>query len=184
MKKKSPLILAFFICFLSIFSCSDEQDFDQARVLEVIPDISGSVIYLETTETAINAISPAPISQNINFDGFASGFFSDRVISGFLKFQFDNTTSKNIQIRIAFLDAANNPLDSVTIQVPAGPPLRRVDREFFYGPPSGSSIDIIRNTSSLQLTFINNSNNTSVSSLPDPKLIFKSSASFKLRILE
>ncbi len=184
MKNKSPFILVFFICLLSLFSCSDEQDYDQARDLEVIPDISGPIIYLETTEAAINAASPGPISQNINFDGFAAGVFSDRVISGSIKFQFENTTSKNMQIRIDFLDATNNSLDFELIQVPAGPPLRRIDREIFYGPPSVRSIDIIRNTSSLQLTFINNSNNNSVSSLPDPKLIFKSSASFKLRILE
>lgn len=181
MKKIIPLVLIFFIC---LGSCSEQQDFDQVRDLEVIPDLSGPIVYVETTEAIINTISPDTISQSINFDGFASGVFSDRVISGSIQFQLQNSTSKDMDLIIDFLDSDNNSLDSVEIGVAPALPERTINLEIPYGPPSGRNIDIIRNTSSLQLRFINNSDNTSVSSLPDPKLIFRSSASFKLILLE
>jgi len=184
MKKISLLIFSYSLCFLFLFSCSEPQDFNQAKDLEVIPDLSGSIVYVETTEAIINSTSPVSITQNINFDAFTSSIFSDKVISGSVKFQLENTTSKNMQVQIDFLDASDVPLDSFLVTALAAPPETTSELEVAYGPPSGRNIAIIRNTSSIQLTFVNNSDNTSVSSLSNPKLIFKSSASFKLRLLE
>ena len=93
MKKINPLIFSYSLFFLFLFSCSEPQDFNQAKDLEVIPDLSGSIVYVETTEAIINSISPVAITQNINFDAFTSSIFSDKVISGSVKFQLENTTS-------------------------------------------------------------------------------------------
>ncbi|MBO0590438.1 hypothetical protein I2486_03370 [Cellulophaga sp. E16_2] len=172
-----PLLFLFVIT-----ACSDEQNFDQARDLDVITDATGPILYFESTEALINS-SPI-ITQNVNFDGFSSELFSDRVISGSLTFQIENTTSKQLEIRLEFLNEAGDPVDVEVFSVDAAPPAVIVDREVFYGPATGKSIDIIKSTSSLRMIFTNNSGSTSVSSLPDPKLIFRSSASFKLRVIE
>lgn len=182
MKKITNYISIPFLCLLAITACSDEQDFDQARDLEVISDVSGPVLYFESTEDLINS-SPI-ITQNVNFDGFNSELFSDRVISGFLTFQIENTTSKQLDIRVEFLNEAGNLLDVETFLVDAAPPAVIEDREVFYGTATGKSIDIIKSTSSFLIIFTNNSGSTSVSSLSDPKLIFRSSASFKLRVVK
>lgn len=184
MKNKSPLIIIIVISFLALFSCSERQDFEQLSDLEVIPDLSGPILFVETTEAIINTISPDTIRQNINFDGFATGVFSDRVIEGYLTFELENSTSKDIRVLIDFLDEANNSLDTVVLNIGAAPPVNSAVTEIFYGTPTGNNIDIIRNTSSLQVSFINISGTTGTAALTDPKLIFRSSASFKLRILE
>ncbi|QXP54080.1 hypothetical protein [Cellulophaga sp. HaHa_2_1] len=182
MKKIINFLFIPLLLLVVISACSDEQDFDQARDLDVITDATGPVLYLESTEDLINA-SPV-ISQNINFDGFNSELFSDRVISGSLTFQIENSTSKQLDIRVIFLNEAGSPLDVVNFSTAEAPPIDIIDTEIFYGTAAGKSIDIIKSTSSLQVIFTNNSGSTSVSSLPDPKLIFRSSASFKLRVIE
>lgn len=178
--KNSPNLFYFF-WLLTILACSDAQNFDQAKDLEVITEATGPMVYLETTEDLIN--TSGGVSQNIDFNGFNVDLFADRVISGSIIFQLENSTSKQLDVRIDFLDEGGNTLDFELFSLNPAPPTVISDYEVFYGPPSGKSIDILKNTSSFQISILNNSGNTSVSSLPDPKLIFRSSASFKLRVL-
>tara|TARA_R110000868_G_scaffold86347_9_gene242287 strand:+ start:16095 stop:16652 length:558 start_codon:yes stop_codon:yes gene_type:complete len=185
MKKINTHYLYYFICLFFFSSCSDKQDFDQAKDLEIITDVSGPIVYIESTEALINSI-PAPsfLTQNINFDGFETNLFSDKVISGSITFQIENTTSKQVDLTVDLLDDAGNILDTEFFSINASPPAVLINREIFYGSPSGRSIDIVKNTSSILLSFVNNSGNTSVSNLPEPKVIFRSIGSFKLRVIE
>tara|TARA_R110002050_G_scaffold18755_7_gene54456 strand:- start:16446 stop:16991 length:546 start_codon:yes stop_codon:yes gene_type:complete len=180
MKKNN---IYYFICLLFFSSCSEKPDFNQAKDLEIITDVSGSILYIESTEALINS-TPMPgfLTQNINFDGFEDDLFSDKVISGSITFQLENTTSKQLDLTVDFLDAAGNSIDSEFFSINAAPPSVTVNREVFYGPPSGKSIEIIKNISSIQLSFINNSGNASVSNLSSPKVIFLSSGSFKWKV--
>tara|TARA_R110002051_G_scaffold107681_4_gene180601 strand:+ start:4730 stop:5284 length:555 start_codon:yes stop_codon:yes gene_type:complete len=173
------------LCLILIASCSEKQDFDQAKDLEIITDVSGPILYIESPESLINDVNESNfITQNVNFDGFNSDVFSKRVISGSLKFQIENTTSKQLDFTIDFLDNTGSVLDSEFFSISASPPTIVIDREIFYGLPSGRSIEIIKNTSSFQLTAINNSGNTSTSNNNDPKVVFRSSGSFKLNLIE
>ena len=183
--KKIRIRYLYFFCLILLTSCIEEQDFDQAKDLEIITDISGPILYVESPENLINDATDSNfISQNINFDGFNAAIFSDRVISGSLNFQIENTTSKQIDFTLDFLDDADTVIDSEFFSIPAAPPTVVINREIFYGPPSGRSIDIIKNTSSFQLSAVNNSGNTSVSNDNEPKVIFRSSGNFKLRLVE
>lgn len=183
MKKYLKMLPAFLLILL--VSCSEEQDFDQYKDLDIITDASGPVLYVESTEDLINLMTtPNFPPQKVNFDGFKTNFFADRVISGTVDFQIENTTSKQLEVTVDFLNDADDVIDSRVVLVPAAPPSVIINENFEYGPPSGSSIEIIKNVSSIQLSVVNFSGNTSVSSLPDPKVIFRSSASFKLRVIK
>jgi hypothetical protein len=185
MKKINTPFLYYFIYLFLFTACSDVQNFDQAKDLDIITDVSGPILYLESTEALINDTPTASfLNQNINFDAFNSDLFADKVISGSLIFQIENTSSKQLNLTVDLLDDAGVILDSEFFSINAAPPAVLIDREVFYGPPSGRSIDIIKNLSSIQLSFVNNSGNISVSNLPEPKVIFRSSGSFKLRIIE
>ena len=173
------------VFLLSFTSCAEQQDFDQAKDLEIITDISGPLLFIASPESFINEATTVNfISQNINFDGFNSKVFSERVLSGYLTFQVENSTSKQLDFTIDFLDEAGNILDTEFFSIPAAPPSVLIERELYYGPPSGRSIEIIKNTSSFQLSAVNNSGNTSVATSDAPRVVFRSSGSFKMRLIE
>ncbi len=177
---------AFYInCLLLFFSCTEKQDFDQVKDLEIITNVSGPIVYLESTEAFINNTTiPNFLTQNMNFDIFETNFVADRIISGSITFQIENTTSKELALTIDFLDKAGSIIDSEFFLINAAPPLVAIRREIFYGPPSERSIEIVKNISGFQLGFVNNSGTTSVSSLPLPKVVIKSMGSFKLALIE
>ena len=171
-----------FCMLLSLFSCIEEQDFDQLDDLEVMPTFEASIFYFETTEQLINDTPNNTFySNDFNFDAFNSSVFSDRVIEGSLTFEIENTTSKPLEIIIDFLDEDGASLDSITFTIPAEP-TQNITRLEEYGGASGKDIAILTNTSSLRLSAENLGDNTSVSGATDPKFILRSSGEFKFLI--
>lgn len=179
MKNLSSLLLL--LC-LVLGSCVEEQNFDQFDDLEIIPTVEASILYVESPESVIND-APGAIwyVQTFNFDAFSEGFFADNVLDGVIIYELENTTSKELEIIFEYLDDAGNVLDTESFSLDPAP-TAVLRRETTYGTPSGRSLDIIRNTSGVRVNANNLGDNTSVSSLPDPMVIFRSSGKFRLQL--
>jgi len=181
MKRNTIYLAALGFLFLGI-SCVEEQNFDQADDLEVIPTVATSIFYFESTEAIINlAPEGAFYSQVFSFEAFSQDFVADQVLDGTITYQVENTTSKELDITIEFLDAAGNVLDVETFTIPPEPtPL--LERQIVYGP-TGRNLDILINTSNIRVTGINQGDSTSQSSVPQPSIILRSSAVFRVQLL-
>ncbi len=165
-----------------LFSCVDRQNFDQYDDLGITPEITSSIVYVESPEEYINNQSGIDFyTQDFNFDAFNEAFFADRVLDGSITYQLENTTSKQLEITLEFLDGAGNVLDTELFNIDPAP-TAVLTREIFYGGATGRSLDIIRNTSGIRVTGRNLSDTTSVSSLPDPKIVLRSSGRFRIRL--
>ncbi|ALM07900.1 hypothetical protein SB49_08875 [Sediminicola sp. YIK13] len=163
-------------------SCMQEQDFNQLDDLSITPTITSSILYMEAAEDQINAVVPGEFySEEFNFDAFAEDFFADGVLSGVLTYEIENSTSKSLQVIIELLDENGNVLDTEPILVEPAPPVFIKRVEIAYGP-GGRSIDIIKNTSAIRVSAQNLSDDTSVSSESEPKIILRSSGSFKVEL--
>lgn len=170
------------LCIGLSFSCTEKQDFDQYDDISVTPTIEGSLLFVETPERIINQIVGISFySQVFNFDAFSEDFIAERVIDGVVIYEVENTTSKQLNITIDFLDDADNVLDTENFAIDPAP-TAVLRREIAYGGTMGRSIDIIRNTSSIRVSAENLGDNTSVSSLPDPKIVLRSSAKLRIRL--
>ena len=179
MKTYTWILLA--LAFFNLSSCVEDQDFDQWDDLDVVPSIDASLIYVESPERIINE-APAMgfYTQDFIFDAFNEAFIQDQIVDALIRYELENTTSKPIDFTIELLDAGDTVLDSEIFNVPPGPtPI--IVREVLYGP-GGRPLDILRNTVTLRLTASNLGDNTSVSSLPDPKIIIRSSARARIRL--
>ncbi len=182
MKNISLHCYVMLLCLGIICSCTEKQDFDQYDDISVTPTIEGSILYVETPERIINQIVGINFySQVFNFDAFSEDFIAERVIDGVVVYEVENTTSKQLNITIEFLDEADNVLDTENFAIDPAP-TAVLRREIAYGGPMGRPIDIIRNTSSIRVSAENLGDNTSTSSLPDPKIVLRSSAKLRIRL--
>jgi len=174
-------IVHVFVLSILLCSCIDRQDFDQYDNLGITPSYESSILYLEAPELYINAVTGVDvITQNFNFDAFATDVFADRVLDGTITYEVENTTSKELEITVEFTDDAGNVLDTEFFVIQPAP--AAIDRrEIQYGN-GGRPIDIITNTSNFRVTARNNGDNTSTSNVPDAKITLKSSAKFRLRL--
>ncbi len=165
-----------------LMSCSEELDFKQFDDVEATPTYEASILYLEAPENIINLVNTADnvISQNFNFDAFSSNIFAKRVIEGTITYVVENTTSKELEINIEFLDDNGNVTDTELFVIPSAP-TATIEREIAYGP-SGQSIDIITTLSTIRVTARNLGDNTSQSNLSDPMITVKSSGKFRVRL--
>ena len=181
MKSRLRRFSSFFVLLALFGSCIEEQDFGQYNDLSLTPTFEGSILYVEAPESAINLVSAGDfISQDFNFDAFAEAVFSERVLDGAIIYEVENSTSKQLDITIEFLDDADNVLDTENFAISPAP-TSILRREIVYGD-TGRSIDIIKNTSGIRLSARNLGDNTSTSNLPDPMITLKSSGKFRIRI--
>ncbi len=180
--KMLPSFLAALAAVFLFTNCADEQDFSQYDDIGVIPTLEASLIYVESPEDFINE-SPGInfYSQTFNFDAFNEAFFAERVLDGFITYEVENTTSKRLDFSIEFLDDAGNVLDIENFSIDPAP-TALLQRQIAYGGPTGRGMDIIRNTSAISISGTNLGDNISVSTLPDPIVVLRSSAQFRLRL--
>lgn len=181
MKDRPGYFLFGIVLFMSLHSCIEEQNFDQFDDLRIEPTIEGSILYVEAPERTINiAIAANFYVQDFNFDGFSDAIFADRVLDGVVTYVMENTTSKDIDVTVEFLDAGDNVLDIESLHIDPAP-TEMVLVEIPYGG-TGRPLDIIRNTSAIRVSARNNGDATSVSDFPDPMVILKSSGKFRLSL--
>nr|WP_299070612.1 hypothetical protein [uncultured Allomuricauda sp.] len=181
MKRLFFLGLLVLSVFLTTISCSEEQDFGQFDDLSITPTVASSIFYLESDEAFINSVNTTNVfySQVFNFDAFTEQFVAERLLEGTISYEFENTTSKRLNIVIEFLDEGGNVLDVETFDIDSLPTL--FSREVAYGS-TGKSLDILINTSNLRVTASNLSDTISVSSSSEPKITMGSAAEFLFRL--
>ena len=180
--KKPFRILAALLSLQAAISCVESQNFDQYENLSVTPDLEASLLYMEATEAMINEAPGVDfIEETFAFEAFSEQFVADNLLDGVLTYEVETTTSKPLQLRIEFLDASSGVLDSETFLVEAAP-TAVLRREINYGTLGGRNIDILRNTTQLRISATNLGDTSSVSSLPDPKIILRSGAQFRFRL--
>ena len=179
--KKLGVFLSLVTLLLCVVSCMEDQDFDQYKDLSVVPVFESSILYLESTEDVINNVPPGPFySQDFSFNAFSEAVFSDRVLDGVITYEIENTTSKPLSLTLEFLNDADEVLDSESFDVDASPS-GTLQRDVAYGN-TGKSLDIIKNTSKIRVTAVNNGDNTSTSAISPPLLVLKSSGKFSVRV--
>lgn len=173
--------MVIFLCFCTMVSCVEEQDFGQFDDLNLTPTLEASILYIEAPESFINAAGDVDfISRNFNFDAFSSDVFAKRVLDGTVTYIVENTTSKDqIRVFVELLNADGGVIDFE--EIPPVPPGSEYQLDVTYGN-SGKNINIIKFTSSIRVTATNGGDSTSISDLPDPKIILKSSGRFRLNI--
>ena len=173
--------LSFFLILFLVFSCAEEQDFDQFDDLSIEPTVASSIFYFESDEETINTAGAAGFYEEIfTFEAFSDPNISDRVIEGTITYQLENTTSKDLGLLIEFLDADGTVLDSETFLVDEEP-TALLERQVAYGA-SGKPLDILINTTNIRVRGENLGDATSQSSQNEPKIILRSSAAFRLRL--
>ncbi len=181
MKKQPFLYIASVLLLALLSACADEQNFDQIDDLSVEPLVATSIFYFESDENTINAMPAGQFyDQNFTFEAFNEPFVADNLLDGKITYQLENTTSKELEIMVEFLDADGNVLDSETfiLQPEQTFPL---EVEVNYGV-GGQSLDILRNTTDIRVTGNNMTDNTSISTMPEPKVILRTSAEFRLKL--
>lgn len=170
----------FFVLSL-VFSCAEEQDFDQFDDLSIEPTVASSIFYFESDEGTINAVGTGEFyEETFTFEAFNEDFVSENVLDGIITYQVENTTSKSLGILIEFLDNDGNVLDTENFIVTEEPaPL--LERQVAYGD-GGKDLDLLRNTRMIRVSGENLGNATSLSTQNEPKIILRSSAAFRLRL--
>lgn len=182
MKKYMQILFVATLCSVVLFSCVEDLDFNQFDELEATPTYEAGILYLEAPENVINLVNNNldVFSQNFNFDAFSADVFAERVIEGTITYIVENTTSKELEITIEFLDDADNITDTEVFIIEEAP-TAIIQREIAYGE-AGRSIDIIKTLSTIRVTARNLGDNTSESNLPDPMITVKSSGKFRVRL--
>ena len=166
---------------ISFSSCMESIDTSQIDDIDIAPAVEASLFYFESSEEIVNNDTGNTVYQNdFNFEAFSTEFFSERVIEGSITYVITNTTSKEFEYTIDFLDDAGMVLDSEFFSIQPAPSTV-LRREIAYGP-AGRDLDIIRNLSSIRVSAINLSGTTSTSSETDPKIILQSSGNFRVRL--
>lgn len=182
MNRIVKIILTVLLFLVALSSCVEDLDFNQFDDLQLTPSYEAGILYLEAPENVINLVNAGTdvFSQNYNFDAFSSDIFAERVLEGTIIYFIENTTSKELEITVEFLDEAGSTTDTelFTVQEAPSPILQR---EIAYGD-SGRSIEIIKTLSTIRVTARNLGDNSSVSNLPNPMITLKSSGKFRVRL--
>jgi len=179
------VLQALLLCavFLTVLvSCTRQLDFDQADRFNTEPEVVASILYFEVPERIINLQTDQNLfSEDFNFDAFSSNFFAKRVIEGTIRYEVENSTTKEMLVAIELLDAEDMVLDTETFMIQPAP-TTVIEREIVYGP-SGKSIDILKNTSKIRVRAENLGDTTSASVFPNPLITLKSKGTFRLTVL-
>lgn len=167
-----------------LLSCTGEANLDQFETLQVEPVVESSLFFLRTTEEVINVFGGAGdvYEQVFEFDAFSEEFVDDRILEGTIFYEIENTTSKPLLLDVLFLDLAGNLLYAEQFDIRPFPLDVHLEREVFYGP-SGVPLTALSNTTQLLVRVRNLGDTVSVSTEPDPSLIFRSSFQVRLRLL-
>ncbi|MEA1785905.1 hypothetical protein U1E44_07365 [Arenibacter sp. GZD96] len=171
-------VSSFFALVMLTSSCIRDQNFENLEDLSVFPTVTVPLLALESIENGFNEAEKSEVlTQEFTWDEFLME--KERLLSGVVSYQIDNTTSKELNVVVAFLDSTGYDLDTESFLLPAGP-TGILQREVTYGTASGKNIDILRNTASINIRIQNLGDSHSSSVLLDPKVSVVSSGKFSL----
>ena len=171
-----------YVLLLALLSCTEEVDFSQYEDVSLTPSVELAMLYVEAPEEDIN-LSPDTTFFDFTFSflAFSEQYVSENLVEGGISYQIENTTSKPLQITIDFIDVNGLVLDTESFTIDSAP-TDILDRSVVYGG-GGKSLDILRNTVTLRVVGINLGDSTSVSGLPNPTVVLRSSAEFIIRLV-
>jgi hypothetical protein len=106
------------LCLLSS-SCSSDLNFDQAKDLKLEPAYVANLAYfnLPASQLADNGNAQMVFDEQ-EFDAFRDKFFRDNLVKAKLDFEIDNTIARAFTIEIILINASNQTLDTILINVP------------------------------------------------------------------
>ena len=180
MKKKAIPFLGLCLSFL-VLACVEEQNFEQADDIAVVPEMEAAMLYMETPEEVINEQPGLTfLSATFDFLAFQEEFVAENILDGSLIYQLENTTSKPLRLSIEFLNDAGTVLDTETFTLDPAP-TAILNREVVYGP-AGKPMDILRSTVALRISGTNLGDTSSVSAEPEPMFVLRSTAKFRIQL--
>jgi hypothetical protein len=180
MKQKAVQFLGFWLFFLAV-GCVEEQNFDQADDIAVVPEMEAAMLYMETPEEVINGEPGLTfLSETFDFLAFQEQFVAENILDGSLIYQLENTTSKPLRLSIEFLNDAGTVLDTETFTMDPAP-TAILNREVVYGP-AGKPLDILTSTVALRISGTNLGDTSSISGEPEPKFALRSTAKFRIQL--
>ena len=169
--KATQTLLGFFVLLLTV-SCSSDLDFDQVNDLQLQPVV---VANLSSFDVAANQFVNNGTEQAVSIDTpdvgvFNDSFFRDNLNKADLFFEVNNTINRAFTLRLVFLDAANTPLTTIQMNIPAyaGTPNQTTLTQTFQG----TNLDLLKQTK--KIAFV-------VTLLPGPPLTSTSVGNLKLR---
>ncbi|PRX53685.1 hypothetical protein [Flagellimonas meridianipacifica] len=184
MRPTLSLLFTLVIPLILCLSCSEEQDFDQFDDLNINPAVASSIFSFVADEDFINTLTAVNTfyTQTFIFEAFSEQFVAERLLEGTITYEFENTTSKPLNIIVEFLDAGDNVLDFENFNIAQGPNETQT-RNVEYGP-NGKPLDILINTASIRVTGRNLGDTVSVSPEQDARVTMQSAAEFIFELVE
>lgn len=161
-------------------SCAPDQNFEILKNPNALESLEGTLINLEAEEHLANQSgSPIIISKNFEIQNFFPSFNTEKAGICVLNYQIENTTSKDVNVIVVFLDRDGAYLDLESFILPTAP-TGILNREVTYGTASGKNIDVIKNAVTVKVSVHNMGDRKSVSVLSEPKISFASWATLTL----
>jgi hypothetical protein len=110
-----------FILTSLLFSCSSDLDFNQVNDLKLEPVIVANLAYfnLPASEIEHNGVGQQIPPDVESFDIFRRKFFTEHLKKAALNFEIENTIKKAFALNIIFIDANNQPVETINLIVPA-----------------------------------------------------------------
>lgn len=100
-------------------SCTSNLDFNQAKTLEVKPNVVANLATFEITAAQLAGAGTPPLETSVDFDVFRDTFFQKNLVKAVFDFEIDNTTNSEFSIEIELQTSNGARLYDFTIDVPA-----------------------------------------------------------------
>lgn len=147
-------IILLTLLVLCSFSCSSDLDYDQVNDFNIQPVFTTNLAYLEmkAPDFVENGIEVPAFSYLTNTEFLNNTFVEQDLVKAELYFRVKNTINRAYRFNVAFLNAANAPIYSITMNVPAysGTETLTEKTETF----TAANIDVLKKTTKLAFTVV------------------------------
>ena len=163
-------------------SCTEPVDFDQINDVEITPVVASSLIFFdEAAPVFFDGVNQViTIKDQLQIDFFNDAFIVDNLVKSEFVFEISNTINRGFNMRIDFLDEANNLQHITTISVPASLNNQNVKTNYTE-VFQGTTLTALKNTSILVFT-LNMLPGTPINQNTLGRISVKSKAVFYLKI--
>jgi hypothetical protein len=121
MKLSVTKISTFLVLLILNYSCSSDLDFDQVNDLKLEPVIVANLVYFDIPANAFvnNGTEQSVTFDAQDFDPFRNSLLREDLIKAEFNFEITNTISRVYKIDLILIDSQNNPIETITFNVPA-----------------------------------------------------------------
>ncbi|MCP2027266.1 hypothetical protein L1276_002423 [Flavobacterium sp. HSC-32F16] len=113
-------ISAILFSAILFLSCSSDLDFDQIDDFKIEPVFVANVAHFNVKANEIDDDGTAhQIPPDVeDFDVFKNKFLNDNLTKAELNFETENTFNRAFKVEITFIDANDQPMETITLNVP------------------------------------------------------------------